>query len=749
MPLRLAASFAVLAVALVGRPAFAQSALSGPAIHIERAAGAIRVDGDLSDDGWKGVAPIQRWYETNPSDNTEPKVRNVGYLSYDDRYLYAAFDLEDPAPRAIRAPYCDRDNVGNGFNDYAGIIVDARNSGRTATFFVVSPHNIQYDSVTDDNSGEDASPDFFWESATRIHEHGWTLEMRIPFTSLRYKNVDPQTWGILLYRNYPRDFRHQFFTAPLPRDGNCFICRSNVLTGLERLPGGGHLVVAPHLSADEDAQPQGDLGSPLRNGTVKPHVGVDLKWTPNADNAVDLTAKPDFSQVESDVAQISTNERFALFFPEKRPFFLEGLDLFQTPVQAVYTRTITAPQWGSRVTGKSGGVRYTVLVAGDDGGGSVVIPGPTGSDLASQDFASTVVVGRVKREIGLSSVGLLLAAREGRGTSSHNVVLGPDFQWRPSARDVVTGQWMWSDTRTPVRRDLADEWNGQSLASYGSQAQWSHNAKHYDAYAQYRDIGRDFRADTGYVPQVGYREGYVNTGWTFRPTGLVTRLRTFTELDYQVDRDGRMLSRSVTPGFGMDTRWNGFMQLRMINDRIRVSDRDIDRRQFGFIANFSPSRHVTWLAVDGRIGRDIDFTNARPGTGGAVNLSATVNLADHLDVGVVQNRQWVNVNDATGGRARLFTARVSRLRATYTFTSRLFVRAIAQYVATDRDPALYLSSTTAKEGDFSGQLLVSYKLNWQSVLFAGYGDDRELDSLADLRRLGRQFFVKLSYALQR
>ena len=96
-----------------------------------------------------------------------------------------------------------------------------------------------------------------------------------------------------------------------------------------------------------------------------------MKYTPNADNAIDLTVKPDFSQVESDMAQISANERFALFFPEKRPFFLEGVDLFQTPIQAVYTRTITAPDWGGRVTGKERGVRYTVLVAEDDGGGSV------------------------------------------------------------------------------------------------------------------------------------------------------------------------------------------------------------------------------------------------------------------------------------------------------------------------------------------------------------------------------------------
>src|SRR5205085_11065770 len=144
-------------------------------------------------------------------------------------------------------------------------------------------------------------------------------------------------------------------------------------------------------------------------------------------------------QVESDVAQISANERFALFFPEKRSFFLEGVDLFQTPIQAVYTRTITAPTWGGRVTGKAAGAQYTALVAEDAGGGSVVLPGAQGSSLAAQDFASTVVIGRAKRDVGRSFVGMLVTAREGRNTSSHNRVLGPDFQWRPNATDAIPG----------------------------------------------------------------------------------------------------------------------------------------------------------------------------------------------------------------------------------------------------------------------------------------------------------------------
>jgi hypothetical protein len=729
----------------------AQSALSGEPIHISRATGSIAIDGDLSDEGWRNATRIDKWYETQPGDNIEPKVRNVGYLTYDDHFFYAGFEFEDPDLKAIRAPFSDRDNIGNGFNDYGGIIIDPRNTGRTATFFVATPRNIQYDSVTDDASNEDASPDFFWESATRITERGWTLEMRIPFSSLRYKNVDPQVWSILLYRNYPRDHHYQFFSAQLPRGGNCFICRSNPLLGMEQLPGGGHLVAAPYVSASADVHPRnGVTGSPLVDDGVKPHIGIDVKYTPNADNAIDLTVKPDFSQVESDTAQISANERFALFFPEKRPFFLEGADLFQTPIQAVYTRTITAPVWGGRVTGKEGGVRYTALVADDAGGGSAIIPGPNGSTLASVDEGSTVFVARVKRDIGLSFVGVLATDREAKSGDSHNRVVGPDFQWRPSGTDVVTGQALYSESRTPNRPDLADEWTGQAFASHAASLAWNHNTTHFDAFAQYKDLGDGFRADTGFVPQVGYREGNVGGGWTFRPTGFVTRLRTFINVDRQADRAGALISSQIESGFGMDMRWNGFMQFRLIDEDIRAGERPIGRKRFGYIAQFSPSRRVAFLSIDATTGQEIDFDNARPASGTTVNLQATVNPTNHLNVDLVQNQRWVNVSTAASPRQQLFIARISRLRSTYTFTARLFARAIVQYVSTNRDASLYLDpATTARDGTLSAQALLSYKLNWQSVMFAGYGDDRDRTDQNQLVKSGRQVFVKLSYAFQR
>jgi hypothetical protein len=729
-------------------PAAAQS--FGATLTITRAAGAIRIDGDLSDEGWRNATRVDKWYEAAPGDNSEPAVKNVGYLTYDDHYLYAGFEFEDPDPSAIRAPLGDHDSLNGNSTDFGGLFIDAMNTGRTAQEFFVSARNVQYDAVTDDASGENSSPDFFWDSATRITTRGWTLEIRIPFSTLRYKHADLQTWGIILLRSYPRGFRYQYVSTPIPRGSNCTICYENLLSGLERLPAGGHVIAAPYVSSSETAHPRDDtLGQPLVGDPVKSHVGLDVKYTPNADNAIDLTIKPDFSQVESDTAQISANERFALFYPEKRPFFLEGVDLFQTPFQAVYTRTITAPSWGGRVTGKEGGVRYTAIVAEDAGGGSAVIPGPYGSSSAEQDFASRVFVGRAKRDIGKSFVGALVTDREEVDGGAHNRVAGPDFQWRMSPADLITGQWLFSDTRTPNRPDETDEWDGRTLTGSAFQTYWNHNTRRFDSFAMFKDISSGFRADTGFIPQVGYRESSASAGWTVRPTRIISRERTFVNLDYQTEPNGRLITQQISPGFGMDTFWNGFMQFRYAHDDTRAGGTVFGRNQFGYIVQFSPSRRVTFVGINGIVGSDIDFANSRPARGADVNLSATLQPTDHLELQLLDNTRWRNVDVPPLIQARLFTQRVDRVKGTYAFTSRVFARVIAQYVETTRDSALYVDSVGARSGTFGGSALFAYKINWQSVMFVGYGDDRELSDQRRLEQQDRQFFIKLSYAFQR
>jgi hypothetical protein len=745
--------FVMAAIAGWAAAASGQSSLAGTTYHMTRAAGPIRIDGDLSDEAWRTATKIDTWYEVQPGDNGVPPVKSVGYLTYDDRFLYAAFEFEDPNPPTIRAPLGDHDAINGNSMDFGGIFLDALNTGRTAYEFFVTPRNVQYDAIDDDASGENASPDFFWDSAARITDRGWTVEMRIPFSTLRYRNLDPQTWGIILFRNYPRQYRYQLMSARIPRGSNCLVCHENLVSGLEGLPTGGHLIAAPYVSANETARPPGDLlGSPLVAEPTTAHVGIDVKYTPNANNAIDFTVKPDFSQVESDTAQISANERFALFFPEKRPFFLEGVDLLQTPIQAVYTRTITAPTWGARMTGKEGAFRYTALVTEDAGGGSAVLPGPNDSSTVSQDFASRVFVGRVKRDIGLSFVGALVTDREAVDGGAHNRVAGPDFQWRPSGTDVVSGQWLFSETRTPNLPDLASEWNGQQLSGGAFQANWSHNTRHLDWYAKYNDVGSGFRADTGFVPQVGYREASGYTGWTVHPTGFVSSARPYLTLDYQAEPSGAVITRDLEPGISLNTRWSGFMQFRYIDNPTRAGDLLIGRKQFGYYVQFSPSRRFSSVGLNGTLGQDIDFDNARPARGSTINASATVQPTNHLALDLLENMRWLNVDGAQSASARLFVERISRAKVTYTFTSKLFVRVIGQYDATARDPSLYISSVDARSGTFGGSGLIAYKLNWQSVMFVGYGDDRELSQVSNqqrLERLDRQFFVKLSYAFQR
>ncbi|HEX7251263.1 MAG TPA: DUF5916 domain-containing protein [Thermoanaerobaculia bacterium] len=741
----------VIALALAGHGSLrASDGLRGDEIRIARASGPIQIDGDLSDPGWVGATRVTTWYETNPGDNIEPKVRNVGYLAYDDSYLYAAFEFSDPEPSKIRAPFGDHDDVGSP-TDYGGIILDTRNDHRTGILLLANPRGIQYDAITDDVTGnEDSSPDFYWDSAARITSTGWVLEMRVPFSSLRYSKADPQTWGILLYRNYPRDFRYQMFSAKLPRESNCLMCRANTLAGLEHLPPAGHLIVAPYATLKEEGVPRGDLGTPLVNKPIRGNGGVDAKWTPNENTAVDAAINPDFSQVESDVAQISVNQRFALLYPEKRPFFLEDLELFSTPIQAVYTRSITSPRWGLRATGKFDSNQYTAFVAEDRGGGSVILPGPTSSTTADQDYSSFVGMGRLRRDFGRSFASFLISDREVEG-GGYNRVYGPDFQWRAGSQDTVTGQFLLSNTQTPNRPDLSDQWTGQTLNSYAGDVSYSHSGLFWDWYTEFKDFGDDFRADNGFVPQVGYRDNYGETGYTIHPEHFpISRLRTFLIADYQAEQAGDMISRDISPGVGMDGIWSSFTRLRFAFDRIRSGTTTFPRNQFVYQTQFTPSRTISLILIQGWVGDQIDFDNSRPGRGADVNVQATVRPTSHLKLDLVAERSFVNVDLHAGrGYQRLFTADIGRLKATYVFSARSFVRLIGQYVATTRDPSLYISAVNRKDGDFTASALFAYKLNWQSVMFVGYGDERTLTDTEQWAKASRQFFLKVSYAFQK
>jgi hypothetical protein len=545
------------------------------------------------------------------------------------------------------------------------------------------------------------------------------------------------------------------FNTKMPRGASCFICNEQKITGLTGLPGGNHAVLAPYATGRRDSVPEGDPGSRLADRPVHWEAGLDAKWTPNANTAIDATINPDFSQVESDVAQISANERFALFYPEKRPFFLEGLDLFSTPLQAVYTRNITSPRWGVRATGEVGNSLYTFLVAEDRGGGSVILPGRNSSAFAPEDFSSRVAIGRGRHDFGNSFVSFLLTDREIEG-GGHNRVFGPDFQWRPNARDTVTGQFLLSDTQTPDRPDLAAEWNGQSLSSHSSYINWSHSTSTWDWTLQDIEAGDEFRADLGFVPQVGDRDSTAVLGRSFFvEKGTFRHIRPFLRLRNVDDVDGGLLLRQIIPGVQIQGLWNSFIDVEHHTETVRAGNHLFDTRYFVTTVQLSPPFQLTDVVLNLTLGDDVDFENQRPARGMTASLQGTWRPTDHLALQLIGSRRQLDVSPAgTGPRnERLFTADVERVKATYTFTSRAFLRLVAQRVRTLSNPGLYdpaLGPIPARDADeVTGSALFAYKINWQTVLFLGYSDDRALSVEDRLAPIGRALFFKISYAFQR
>ena len=708
------------------------------ALTIDATPSPVVLDGSLDDAAWTHATKFDKFYEYISSDgNSPPIVETTGWVTYDERFLYVGIECSDPEPSKIRAPYIDRDRV-HGDQDFVALILDTTNEGRTAIQLRVNPRGVQGDAVNNDASRtEHFTPDFFYEAVSRIHDKGWTMEMRVPLATLRYPKAEVQTWRLMLVRNYPRAYRNVMASSRIPRGVNCYVCNMEQVSGFRNLPDAAKITLAPYATAEAS-----DRGS-LENDDIVPEsegvdVGVDAKWTPNPQTVIDLTYNPDFSQVEADIPQIAVNEQFAIFYPEKRPFFLESVDMLDTPIEAVYTRRITAPSMGIRATGRAGSTSYTTLVAHDRGGGLFFLPGPMGSRYAA-DYKATSILGRVRQDIGNSFIAFLGTVRE--GDRGYNRVFGPDLQWRPNATDRVLAQFLYSDTN-----DFFG--NGKSHAM---RVQWLRQTRRFETSAAYDDYGDAFRADLGFVPQVGFRRATAFGAVDFYPVKrFFTRFRTQLGVDRSEDRNGRLLGQSFAPGFFGRGRFNStFSGNLSVKQRVRVGSRTLERTHFDFAFQLNPARSVPAVGLSGSIGEVIDFSNAQVGEG--ANLTGTVVLrpSDHLLLENYVTRQYVDVP-----KGRLFTADVLRVKATYSFTANSIFKVIGQRAHVNREPGLYGGRLPRHSGDALLSFLYTYKLNWQTVFFVGYGDtevvvDRHQTSSYDFTSIDRSFFVKVSYAFQR
>jgi hypothetical protein len=740
------------------------------AVSAVAARDSVVIDGKLDEPVWQRAALLTGFSLYQPVDQRPSPDSTEVLVWYTPQAIYFGIRAFEPHG-AVRATLADRDRVGN--DDNVEIHLDTFREGRRAFIFIVNPLGVQADGTKSEGGGfipganlapgqNDLSPDFRWESKGRLTDYGYEVEIRIPFSSIRYPVATNQRWGLQINRKVQHSGYEETWTPAL-KGATSFIAQAGELNGLTNLEHGQVIELNPELTNTVNGSP---VASPNSGWTYKsnPTLGGNIKWGVGSNFVLNGTVKPDFSQVEADATQIAADQRFALFYPERRPFFVEGSDQFNVPNTLVYTRRIVRPDEALKFTGKVGGADVAVLSAIDQS--------------ASPDAGKPLVnIVRINQGFGTqSTAGLLYSERSGGGRD--NRMIGGDVRYLFGGKYFAQFQTAISTTNTKAADLAGSLWEAvidRTGRAFGF---------HYNVLG----VAPGFVADNGFVNRTGFvKPSFSNRvsifgtpgGWFERYTVFNSINGTWKYADF-FNRDGVLeksfslnnsftfrggWSLSVTPNlanYGFDSAAYVGMRTKSVAGIVTpfVPLGRLNSTVFNVTAA-TPQFRLFAASVSATQGNDVDFFEAVPVR--RQDYSASLDLRPSQQIRLSATYVSSSFTRRSDG-AQTLTTRIPRLKAEYQVARPLFLRIIAQYEATVRaplrDPAtgqLLLSSngdgtfspsverrTNALRADF----LFSYRPSPGTVLFLGYGNSMtEADPLAfqRLRRVGDGFFVKLSY----
>jgi len=697
----------------------------------------IVVDGVLNEPHWQQALTIDLLFETTPNENTPARQATKAYLYEDGENLYVGFRAEDTEIELLRAYLRDRDSAFD--DDYVGIQLDTFNDEQRSYEFFVNPYGAQMDLLFDESTGdEDDSWDAIWTSAGVIDDQGYTVEMAIPFSNLRFVDGDQvKTWGFEVLRVHPRDQKRIYRNVKDDRNRNCTLCRLAKVQGFKNAKQGNQLELNPVLTVASSESRNGD-GRMVSNGTDY-EPGVNLRWGITPEFTLDATVNPDFSQVETDNAQLSVNQTFALFFDEKRPFFLEGANFFNTDERVVYTRNVTDPDVGLKITGRSGG--HTIgAFAAQDAVTNIIIPGTFGSDFASLEEKSEVFASRYRYDFTPDfNVGAIATYRSAGDYT--NVVGGVDgfFRWRDKHR--IRAQFITTDTdNSQELQDNFDLAPNQSGNSY--RLRYNYNSRNWFQYTNYSKYDEDFRADLGFITQVNKEQWVVGGGRVFySEDSWWNQIEIGGDWDITHDSDGRVLERELEGRIEVNGPLQSYGNLGYVV-RDRLFDNVLFEEKFvNSYFNIQPRRGLL-LEAGFSFGDRIDFSNTRLGDNVRIEPGIHYSINKHTQLFVHHTYDRLKV---PGLRDR--TANLTDLRLIYQFTSRSFLRLTAQYQNIESESRLDADfGVVDKDRSFNKQLLYSYKVNPRTVFFLGYSDLADADNeRPDIQVQERGLFMKIGY----
>ncbi|HEX6135731.1 MAG TPA: DUF5916 domain-containing protein [Longimicrobiales bacterium] len=708
------------------------------ALSVHHAPGEIRIDGVLDDAGWANATRVESWTEFSPRKGVEPPVRTEALLTYDEDHLYVAFRAFTD-PRTIRAMLRQRDEIWE--DDLVGVLIDTYGDAASGVLLLVNARGVQGDALFTPQ-GDDDSYDLIFESRARLTDTGYDVEIAVPFRSLRMPSRDVHTWRINLYRRHPRSSVHEMTWAPLDEDNPCILCQSAPLTGIRSITSGGRLELLPAVVAAQAGSRESPNGH-FREGRPNVAAGLGVKYTLENGWAAEATLHPDFSQVESDAAQVDVNTTFALFFPERRPFFQEGSDLFETPVDIVHTRSINDPLAAAKLTGRIGPDTRVAYLGARDSHSPFIVPLEERS-LVLQGGRSISNIVRLRHGFMEDShAGLLVTDRrlDGGGSGS-NISVDGSLRFAKSYRvraQLTASRTVEPDDTLPAPlgtdtfgRDETHTaaFDGERFAGRSAFLSLSRSARVWSFNLGYTDATPTYRADNGFQSRNDFRRANASTSVSLYPGNGIDRITGFTSGGAVWNFGGVRKEQWASGGLSLALPRQTHVELSGSVSRERFRGVEFDGiRRLNLYVSTSPVAELSFGASGGA-GRSIARNLATPAPGSSRDVSVWGSVKPVPRLVIEPSWNWTRL-DALDG-ANIFEGYVLRARTSYQFTHELFARVVTQY------------------NDFSNRFdfepLLMYRINPFSIFYVGSTHGFiETEDPTRIIATERQVFLKVQY----
>jgi uncharacterized protein DUF5916/cellulose/xylan binding protein with CBM9 domain len=710
----------LVASAGVASPALAQQFIR-PELHATRAVSPPIIDGVLNDEAWQ-TSPLEtgEWLSYSPLNGDHVPQTTTVWLTFDDDYLYFAFKCDDPQPNEIKTSITRRDNIWN--DDWVGLSLDALGTGQLSYHMMVNPSGVQLDLLNSVATNEDSAPDWLWDSAGRLTDTGYAVEVRLPLQSIRFNGGSNVRMGLMFFRRVSR-LGVSVSWPPMP--AGVWVFERHAALFFEAIQSQRVREILP--SATFSHHQTLDAPEAWDEADQKADFGFSTKVGLTSTITLDATVNPDFSQVESDAFQVEVNQRFPIFFGEKRPFFMEGTGIFalagtgngdNSLRTAVHTRRIVDPSFGVKVTGSVGHLAFGGLAARD----------------VSGDHDHFFSIGRAQYSFGPSNyVGALFT--DTTSTVDGNRVAGMDLKYRVTATQRLDALALVSSTRA--------EGETHSRTGLGAQASYSYETDKWIAVGTGEHYGDDFDMATAFINRVGITGGwgYLNRSW-YPDKTKYPWIRRVSIINFTKGGEDRLSGGgneffTVVGGQFNFTR-QGFWRVQRT---FGFEHWQGERFKNGGFSTFGSVQLFRWLAINGGYfsGLAVYYDPEEPfqGQSDSYNVGFTFQPSGRLSEELAIDHIAFN-REATG--ERVYTVTVINSKTTYQFTRALALRGQVQY---DSSRNRILTDS-----------LFSYEPRPGTVVYAGYGSLIErrdyvngewIPLTGDYRTTERGLFFKASY----